>query len=367
MIKVLHVVSAVGGGGIERMLLNYYKYMDRNEVSFDIVAHKENSKLLENDFVSLGANVFYITAQRTSIRKNRKELRELLQNNKYDVIHFHHGFTSLGIGVARKYAPEAKLIVHSHNARKEKGIRKIIKFFLSKYVIKKADYYCACGVEAGESLFGKNLVKRGMVNIVNNAIETEKFDFSENFRQTIRSLYNIKDDDFVIGMVGRMTPPKNPIFILRLIAEIKKTIPNVKLLWVGDGELRERVENKIKEHKIENEVILAGQQKNANEFYNAFDLFILPSLYEGFPVVAIECQRNGCPVLLSNNVPKEAVIAKNCKRLPLDINVWTKEIENTQKNHNRQNNSEIIKENGYDIKAEVHKLTEYYKKIVSER
>lgn len=163
MIKVLHVLSAVNGGGIESMLLNYYKHMDREQVSFDLVAHKGKGDLLKKDFENLGCKVYFITSQRTSIRKNQKELGNILKSNEYDIIHFHHGLFSLGVRVVKKYATQSVSIVHSHAKKKERGIYKPAKSLLSRYIIRTADYYCACGVAAGKYLFGDRLVNEGKV------------------------------------------------------------------------------------------------------------------------------------------------------------------------------------------------------------
>lgn len=144
MVKVLNVLSAVNGGGIESMLLNYYKHMNKKKVSFDFVAHKEHGRLLAGELESLGCKIFYITGQRENVKRNRKELKEVLLNNNYDVIHFHHGILSLGISVAKKYAPDSKIIVHGHTTFEPNFVIRTLKPLITHYVIKKADYYCAC-------------------------------------------------------------------------------------------------------------------------------------------------------------------------------------------------------------------------------
>ena len=363
MIKVLHVLSAVNGGGVEAMLLNYYKHIDRSQVSFDFVAHKENGNLLAPDFENLGGKIYYITSQRKSIRKNQKELKEILLKTKYDVIHFHHGVLSLGVGVAKKYSPESKIVVHSHSIYEEDLIARIFNCCLKRYVLKKSDYYCACGVMAAEHLFGKTAVRSENVYIINNAIETQKFVYNKQFRQSIRFDYRIENNEFVIGVVGRLTPVKNPFFILEIANELKKRAIKYKILWVGDGELKAEIEKKIKELKLDNFVVLAGLKKNVNEFYSAFDVFILPSNFEGLPVVAIEAQQNGCPVLLADTITNEVVISDNCKRLPLNAECWCNEIEKYCIGSKRIDNSAKIKERGFDINTEAEKLTNFYKKI----
>ncbi len=360
MVKVLHVLSAVNGGGIESMLLTYYKRMDRDKVAFDLVAHKEHGTLLAKEFERLGSKIFYITGQRVSLKQNRKELKELLKNNQYDVIHFHHGILSLGVGIAKKYNPKAKIVVHSHSTYEPSKIVRLLKPLIKFYILRKADCYCACGIKAGEYLFGEKLVKSKKVYIINNAINTDKFKFSTEYRDAIRTKFQIQENELVVGVVARMNFSKNPEFIIELAKGLKIKGVKFKLLWVGDGELKQSIEEQVASNNLQDYVYFAGACKNANEFYSAFDVFILPSRYEGLGISAIESQQNGCPTLLSDKVPMEANISSNCETLPLDVERWVNMICSVNDTLKRQDNSKEIIEHGFDIDVESKKLTDFY-------
>lgn len=363
MVKVLHVLSAVNGGGVEAMLLNYYKNMDKNQVQFDFVAHKENGNLLTKDFEQLGCKVYFITSQRTSIKRNQKELKEVLLTKKYDVIHFHHGFSSFAIGMVRKLLPQSKIIVHSHSASGLSFPMKLLKPILRRNIMKNADYYCACGIMAGKYLYGEKCFKNGQVRIINNAIETERFLYNDQFNKEIKEKFNINESEKIIGTIGRFTNQKNPFFIVKIAKTLKKMNYKFKLIWVGDGPMKNLIKQVIEKDNLTEQVLLVGTQREVNKLYSAFDVFILPSKYEGLPVVSIEAQQNGCPILLSDTISSEAVLAENCKMLPLNLNIWCHEIINFFNNSARIDNTHIVREKGFDVREEACKLEDYYKMI----
>lgn len=363
MIKVLHVLSAVGSGGVETMLLNYYKRLDKNHVHFDLVAHSENSNIMARDFEKLGSHVFYITGQRVNIRKNQKELKKILLVGGYDVIHFHHGILSLGVRIAKRYSPQSKIIIHSHGSYEPSFVVRFLKFFLRIFIKKYGDYFCACSNAAARYAFGLKFVKRGKVVIIHNAIDVKRFQFSQQSRTRLEEEYGIKSNELCIGVVGRLSSPKNPFFTVELANELRKIDFKFRLLWIGEGELRGVIEKRIFQYDLKDNIVLCGVKKNVNEYYSVFDVFILPSMNEGLGIVAIEAQQNGVPVLVSDKVPREVVLTNNCKSLPLDLEIWRNEIIsiNTTKRH-------VVKDFeigmlGYDIEKESVKLLNFYKTV----
>lgn len=365
MIKVLHVLSAVNIGGIENMLFNYYRHFDKDRVSFDFCAHKTWGGALGERLQKLGCKVFYITSQRQSISKNQRDLAEILQNNHYHVIHFHHGLFSLGVKTAKKYAPQAKIIVHSHSAKKLGFPIELIKPSLRRRVIRYADYYCACGLLAAKACFGKTLVKKGLVRIIPNAIEVDSCLFDANERQKVREQYLIKDDEKVVGIVGRMTTPKNPFFIVKVVQRLSEICNTFRVLWVGDGELYNRVKAFAKERGVADKIIFVGGVENAKCFYSAFDVFILPSLYEGFPVVAIEAQCNGVPTILSEKITREAALSSACRFVVLDEKQWCNAIFESLKSFDRSNAFDF-QTCGFDVRIEAKKLMAFYEEIAKD-
>ncbi len=363
MIKVLHILSALGGGGIENMLLNYYSNMQGKDIRFDLLAHKNHNRNLQQAFENLGARCFYITSQRESIRKNRKELKKFLSERSYDIIHFHHGIMSLGAGIAKKYAGNAKIIVHSHGTFEPNPAVRIFKPLIRRFIVKNSDFYFACGIAAGKYLFGKNF--NGFY-IVKNAIDTEKFKYSEKFRGEIRSRFNIEKDKVIIGTVGRLSHAKNPEFIIELIKELKNRKADFKFLWIGGGELEDRIRAETEKEGLKDIVISPGSVTDVYKYYSAMDIFILPSRYEGVGIAAVEAQQNGMPVFLSKNISAEASIAPSCVALPLDVCVWADKIYSAVKEgkFERGDYTDFIKQAGYDIKSAADDLAELYAEII---
>ena len=362
MLKVLHIVSALNSGGIENILLNYYKVLDKEKIRFDFLVHKGNGSLLEKEFEILGSRIYHISSQRKNIFRNRKELKAFfLKNSNYDIIHFHHGILSLGVGIAKKYSPDSKVVIHSHSIFEHNIVVKCFKPLIQKYLIKKADYYGACSVEAATYLYGKKLVRQNKVTIINNAIDTSLFGYNNLYGEELCGEFGINRSVFICGTVGRFNYAKNPFFILEIVDKLRKVMSNFKFIWVGNGELKEDVKKKIEELGLDQYIILAGLRKDVYKFYSFFDVFILPSLYEGMPVVSVECQWNGCPLLLSNHIPSSAKIAENCYRLPLESDNWVKHII-AVKNQDikRENNQEKVATAGYDIQKEAKKLANFY-------
>ena len=208
---------------------------------------------------------------------------------------------------------------------------------------------------------GKWLFKDQPFQIIRNAIEAEMFKFNPEARRQIRQKYNIKNN-FLIGHVGRFDTQKNHMFLLDVFAEIYKTIPKSKLILIGEGHLKEAIQQKISTLNLEEHVILTGVRDDVNLFYNAFDLFVLPSLFEGLPVVAIENQANGCPTFLSSEITREAQISTNIDFIDLKKELWYKKIIEYIETHKtpRTDFHFDIQASGYDIKTEAQKLQEIY-------
>jgi glycosyltransferase involved in cell wall biosynthesis len=219
----------------------------------------------------------------------------------------------------------------------------------------------ACSKKAGEWLYG-NIMK---FSVIPNAINTEKYQYSEVKRMQLRKQLGISDDDFIIGHVGRMSYQKNHEFLIKLFAEMVKANDRARLMLIGDGELRSQIEKQILEYGLENKVLLLGQRKDVAELLNAMDLFLLPSHFEGLPVVAVEAQTNGLSCICSTNVPEETNITGNVSFLSLEapINAWVEKINIRTK---RDGNSvQKIIDNGYEIKAAAELLTEKYLQLLS--
>ena len=206
-------------------------------------------------------------------------------------------------------------------------IKKLLCFLLRVPCKLFATHWLACGEAAAIDGWGKNAVAKGKVTILPNAIDPERFKFSESARCEIRKQYGIKDDDFVIGHVGRFYPQKNHNFLIDVFSEVHKQKPNAKLLLLGDGPLQEKIREKTEILDIAESVVFAGLQKDPAPFYSAMDVFAFPSLWEGLPLTLVEAQYSGLPCMVSEHVTKEVEISSRLKCLPLIAEEWTKKID----------------------------------------
>lgn len=348
--RVLQVITSMNIGGMESIIMNMNRNMD---IKFDFLLFDIGGKqYYEDEIKSLGGKIYKVTPRRCNLIKNRREMKEFFKTHKYDVVHIHQGITYLlPLKLAHKYKTK-KIIVHNHSVdgKYKKGLYNIIrKLYVIPYIDKTATHFFACSKLVLEDLYTKERIKNNGYYVLNNAIDVKKYLYNEKVRNKIRKELNL-ENEFVIGHVGRFFYPKNHEFII----ELAKKLPQYKFLLVGTGEDLE----KYKAIASDN-VIFYGSSSEVYNIMQAFDLFILPSRWEGLPLVAVEAQSSGLPLILSDAVSTEADITGNVKYLPLDINKWVKQIEK-YKNFERTNTYELIKKGGFDAKTEAKKLEKIY-------
>lgn len=355
-IRILHVVSELNQGGIENFIMNIYRSIDKNKVQFDFIVHHTAKGVFEDEIESLGGKVFHFSfLDDKNYFKYKRDLKKFFkEHDEYNIIHGH--LASLGF-IYLKYAKNAGIknrIAHSHGTATPKSLKGFIKSITFKYFGKYSTIRFACSTEAGKYMFNTN----DDFTFIPNAIDFNRFKYNIDVRNNIRKKYKI-DNNCVIGHVGRFTIEKNHVFILEILSEIKKTNENVKLLLVGDGPLRNTIQMKAEEQGLTENVIFTGNIKNVQDMYNAMDIFILPSLFEGLPVTGIESQVSGLPSIFSNNVTREVKISPLADFLEIDdYKVWAEKIINTKMNKNREES--VITNNNFDVSNLANYLEKYY-------
>lgn len=253
-------------------------------------------------------------------------------------------------------------ISHSHQAiLKSNLLKRIYSVFCRKVIKMTANQCVACGEEAARYLYGNKFFETGKVKILKNAIDLEKFKFNKEIRNKIRKEYNINNNEILLGHVGRFSFQKNHIFLIELLKKLHSY--KFKLLLIGDGELKNDIINKIKEYKMNDKVILLESVNNVNEFLSAMDIFLLPSRFEGLPLVGIEAQASGVKCLFSDSIDKELGITKNVKFIPLDLDKWIKECEKINE-YEREETVQALRMEGYDIRQQAKELISIYNKGV---
>ena len=363
-IRVLQIIGDVVGGGVEQVILNYYRHIDRNEVQFDFILHNGALKSYVDNIESLGGKVYKITPYKSNPIKTVLEMYKIMKGN-YQIVHSNMNALSVFPLFAAYLAGVPVRILHNHSTdTKAEPLRTFVKHLLRPFARLFANKYWACSKLAGEWMYGKQAVADGKVTIINNAIDLKQFAFDEAKRKKLRKELGLQDC-FVIGHVGRFMKQKNHDFLVDIFAEVAKKQDNAKLLLIGDGPLREQIENKVKTLGLNEKVIFTGVRSDVADLYNAMDVFCFPSLYEGLGMVAVEAQANGLPVISSTEVPQEAKISDAIKfeALSNTKSFWGNDILDCVNQRNIGSIGAEISHSEFDIRVEAKKLGKRYKEF----
>lgn len=285
-IIVAHIMGKWNGGGVESVVMNYYKNIDRNRIQFHFLCDEDSTDIPYEEIEKLEGKVIVIPPYQ-KLFKYQKELYRIFKENNYKIIHSHiNALSVFPLRIAKKAGVPIR-IAHSHSTSNKKEWKKnILKMILRSFSKLYANNYFACTEYAGKWLFGKKVVERKELNVINNAIDLKKFEFNENTREDLRKELGIKEDVLVIGHVGRFMKQKNHEFLIDVFEKAIKQDDNIYLILVGQGPLEDKIKEMAKEKGIENKILFLGQRNDVNKLYQAMDIFVLPSLYEGL--------RNGC-------------------------------------------------------------------------
>lgn len=358
-IIVAQIMGKWVGGGVESVIMNYYRHLDHSKIQFDFICDEDSTRIPYDEIKKLGGRVFLVPRYQ-NLPKYLKALEKLFKENQYRIVHSNINTLSVFPLYAAKKACVPIRISHSHSTSNPKEWkRNLIKNILRPFSKRYATDYFACSELAGRYLFGNKTFNRGEVKIIHNAIDIDKFKFDEVARKKLRKELGIKDSTIVIGHVGRFVQQKNHTFLVDVFNEYHKKNPDSKLLLVGSGPLEDEIKKKVERLGFKDSVLFLGQRDDINKLYSVMDVFCLPSLYEGLPVVGVESQAAGLPIIFSNGVSHEAIISKNAKIVPnQETGTYIKKMDEiTQENKQRAFAS--INEN-MSIKNEAPKLEVIY-------
>lgn len=361
-IRVLQIIGFVCGGGVEAVIMNYYRNIDRNKIQFDFVIDGYEKTALDNEILSLGGKVYKVEPYTKNPLKNIYQIYRVIKDNNYQIVHSNMNTLSVFSLFAAWLAGAKVRILHNHStAVKSEKLRSAMKYILRPFAPVFANRYMACSKLAGEWMYGKKNMQSGEAKVLNNAIDVDAFAYNENLRKKLRQDLNIDEDTLVIGHVGRFMYQKNHDFLIDIFNEIHKQKSNSLLLLIGDGPLRQSIEEKVKNYNLQDSVNFLGLRKDVKDLYNAMDVFVLPSWYEGLPVVSVEAQANGLPCFVSDKVSKECYLSSSMHFISLDKNadIWSKEILNSKLTRNKSAKQELIA-NNFEIKNEAKKLIGLY-------
>ena len=361
-IRIPQIVGKWLGGGIEAVVISEYLAMDKSKIQFDFICDEDSTNIPYDLIEKNGGRVIIIPPYQKAF-KYHKELKKVLKENNYEIVHSHISTMSVFSLFAAKCAGVPVRIAHSHSTTNKKEKKKnLMKQVLRPFSKVFATNYMCCSELAGRWLFGDKEYDKGNVYLLNNAIDLDKFKYNESLRKKKRKELGIKDDTLVIGHIGRFVAQKNHTFLIDIFNEIHKKNNNSILLLAGQGPLMEDIKNKVKDLNLEDSVEFLGQRNDANELYQAFDVFLLPSLYEGLPVVGVEAQAAGLLCYLSDDMTKETKVLDITKFMSLNNTPeeWADNILDDVKKYKRIDTSKEMTAKNFNIKEEAKKLEEYY-------
>jgi len=367
VIRVLHVINSINMGGIQTTLINIMKKIDRKKVVFDFLVEIDPDGDYAEEIKKLGGHIYCVTPRKKSLYRNKKELNEFFKTHKeYNIVHMHVSSLTYitPLQVAKKHHVPVR-IVHSRNTRQ--GGSKFHKFIhaYNKLFIKNiATHYFACSDLAGEWLYPKKLLSHENYRIINNGIDTKKFEYNEDVRNKMRQELSCGNNTCFV-CVGRLHHQKNHMFLLDVFKEINDKKKNTKLYLVGEGSLRDKIEARIKELNLVNKVVLLGNKTNINEILQAMDMFLMTSFYEGLPGSVIEAQGSGLPCIISDSITKLVKVTDLVTFISLKENPtkWKEIILKKLKNTKRRSTRDELTKKGFDMTGISKELQEFYLKI----
>ncbi|MBQ9082377.1 MAG: glycosyltransferase family 1 protein [Clostridia bacterium] len=351
--RILHVVTYMGRGGIETMLMNYYRHIDRTKLQFDFLVHRDFRADFDDEIEAMGGRIYRMPPMNPLKRSYWKALDVFFRSHPYEIVHCHLNYKSgIVLAAARRTGVPIR-IAHAHTASMSAGWSKLARILMKPMIPFTATHYMACSRNAGNAIFGKKSTM-----LLPNALDAATLRFDVQIRGQMRRALGL-EQAYTLMHVGRFGSEKNHTFLLDAFAEVLKQEPDAKLLLAGDGELRAAMEERAA-GLPEGAVRFLGVRSDVPELMQAADVFVFPSLFEGLPVTMIEAQAAGLPCIKSASVTDECIVTDLVESLPADNpKAWADAILD-RKNTPRTDRVDEIRAHGYDITTAAEKLSRFY-------
>lgn len=366
MIRILHVLTAMDRAGTETMLMNLYRTIDRSEIQFDFAVSATRHCDFDDEIISMGGRIIHYPLYKgTNHFAYKKWWKDFFSSHpEYHIVHGHIGSTaSIYLKIAKSYG--CYTIAHSHNASEGAGIHGLLYRMYSYPTRNIADYFIGCSNAALTARYGSRVASdAGISTVLKNGIDVGKYAYSSSVRSSVLSELGISSSAFVIGTVGRLTDQKNPLFILDILKELNRRGEDFLFLWAGTGEMKYEIETSISSSGLSSKVRLLGVRSDIDRLLSAMNVFLLPSKYEGLPVIGVEVQASGLPMLCSDRVSSEVKITEYCRFLDIDsASLWADAVlEYREFVRNPSASSEVTRA-GYDIRSTAAWLSDFYKSV----
>lgn len=358
MKKICLIVSGLANGGVESFIKTFYSNSMFKKYDKVIITHNEPDEKVKESFRQIDFRIISVPSKKNNFFKNYFMIKKILKKEKFDIVHSNMAKSNFIYLFIAKLSGVKIRIAHSHISIESKSILKKILYSTMRYLNRNTATTClACSNDALLFAFGKKVFKKNN-EIIHNAINLEKFSFNEKNRILIRNELRLKSNEVVIGNIARFTYQKNQEFLIDLIKELRN-YGDYKLVLIGEGELKPLILNKIKELYLEKSVLILDPTPEVYKYYSAFDVFCLPSRFEGLGIVGIEAQANGLFTIVSNKLPLELKQTNHIKYIGIDnknIKEWTSSILEVK---GRYKDKKLIK-SSYNINNEVNKLIKIY-------
>lgn len=356
-VRILQVVTHMERGGLESMIMNYYRHIDREKVQFDFLVHRQEQAAFDDEIESLGGRIYRLPRLVPWSKNYLAALNRFFdEHQEFNVVHVHQDCLSSVILKAAMQHNVPVRVAHSHSANQDKNLKYPIKLWYKRGIPKYATNLFACGKGAGSWMFGG-----ASYQIINNAIDVSAYTYDPTKRQEMRRQLGL-ENEFTIGHVGRFNQPKNHSFLLDIFAALLKKESNAVLLLAGGGEDMPKIQAKAEALDIAEHVRFLGIRSDVAGLMQAMDVFVFPSLYEGLPVTMVEAQAAGLPCIISDKVPPECILTDGLvDALPLSAEpeAWAEKMLEKREVPRTDRRSEIAAY-GFDITTEAVKLQEFY-------
>lgn len=364
MIRVLHVIGAMNSGGAETLIMNLYRHIDRTQIQFDFVVHTKEECFYDKEIVKLGGRIYHTERFQVINWLSYQKFWEdfFSEHEEYQIVHGHiNSSAAIYLSAAKKQGRIA--VVHSHSIKRTQKTIRAYAFRIFVYPVRYiADYFFACSQEAGETRFGKRITRSEHYKVLRNGIDVEQFRFRKDVRKVIRDSYDIPEEKFIVGHVGRFVFAKNHPFLLEVFQKVNEIHENAELWLIGTGGLEEKIRAQAQDMGIGGRVRFIGETRHVSEYLQAMDVFVFPSFYEGLPLSLVEAQAAGLPCIISDAIPKEADMGCGLvTRLSLKESAeeWAEKVM-AAKGTERTDTAGFVRKAGFDIEDVSRELQDFY-------
>ncbi|WIY61161.1 glycosyltransferase family 1 protein [Bacillus arachidis] len=361
-IRILQVVTVMNRGGLETMLMNYYRRIDRSKIQFDFMVHRTDKGHYDDEIEELGGKIYRMPQIRPgNYRRYFKLLNEFFATNpEYKVVHSHINENSSFVLRAAKNAGVPCRIAHSHLSDLGIDIKLPFRLYARFTMKENPTAYFACSKKAGEWLFGKKRANSNEVKVLNNAVNAAEFKYNESNRNKVREEIGANDNTLVIGHIGRFNKQKNHEFLIDIFHAVHKKNPESILVLIGEGTLRASIEKKVADLGLSSKVRFLGTRTDIPQLMQGFDVFLFPSLFEGLPVVLVEAQAAGLNCVVSDAITSESNLTGRMKFMSLksSTELWADSILSSSLEH--EDTTNVMQNMGYDTATMANWLTDYY-------